>query len=128
MFVMTATTGVSRRNVRSYSSASTTITSPSPETALDPNDATLPPTMMVGSSPACEVTRPTIVVVVVLPCVPAMPTPRRIRISSPSISARLMRGISRRPASTVSGFWCARTADEYTTTSTSWTCSAAWPS
>ena len=113
MLVTTATMGASRRNVRSYSSASTTMISPPPATAFDPNTATLPPTMIVGSRSACWATRPTIVVVVVFPCVPAMPTPRLARISSPSISDRLMIGISRRWASAVSGFASGSfTADE----------------
>ena len=113
IFVTTAWMGVSLRKVRSYSSASTTMTSPSPATALEPNTATLPPTMMVGSKPACWSTRPVSVVVVVLPCVPAMPMPRLARMSSPSISARLMIGMRRRSASAVSGLSSGtRTADE----------------
>ena len=113
MLVTTARIGASRRNVRSYSSASTTISSPPPATALDPKTATFPPTMIVGSRSACWAMSPVMVVVVVLPCVPAMPTPRLARISSPSISERLMMGISRRSASAVSGFsWGSLTAEE----------------
>ena len=126
--VMTASEGVRRRNVRSYSSASMTMMSPSPATAFDPNASTLPPTMIVGSKPPSRTTSPVIVVVVVLPCVPAMPTPYCIRMSSPSISARGSTGRRRCAAATHSGFSRGRTADENTTTSASPMFSAAWPS
>ena len=113
MLVMTASTGVRRRNVRSYSSASTMMRSPSPETAfVAPNEATLPPTMIVGSKSSSPTTRPTIVVVVVLPWVPAMPMPYFIRMSSPSMSARRMSGMRWRSASFVSAFWSGLTALE----------------
>lgn len=112
MLVMTASDGVRRRNVRSYSSASITRTSPSPVMALEPKAVTFPPTITVGSKPPSATTSPAIEVVVVLPWVPATPTPNFIRISSPSISARGMSEMRRRSASRVSGFSSGSTALE----------------
>ena len=65
-------------------------------------------------------------VVVVLPWVPATAMPYFMRISSASISARGMTGIIRRPASATSGL-PARMAVEVTTTSASPTFSAPMP-
>src|SRR5690625_3174173 len=59
--------------------------------------------------PACT-TWPAMVVVVVLPWVPAIPIPNLVRISSASISDRLMTGIFRLSASRVSIFSSAETA------------------
>ena len=67
-------------------------------------------------------------VVVVLPCVPATPTPNCMRINSPSIAERGMAGMRSRSASAVSGLSRRATAEEYTTTSVSRTFSAACPS
>ena len=126
MFVTTATVGVSRRNERSLSSASTTMYSPLPRRALLPKAESLPPMTAVGSSPARSSTRATIDVVVVFPCAPATAMPDRSRINSASISARGITGIRRRWASAISGF-SGRTADEYTTTSASPTWAASCP-
>ncbi len=104
--------GVSDRNDRSNSSASTTMNSPWPSRALvPPSPLSLPPTMTVGSSPPSISTRLIIDVVVVLPCVPATPMPYFSRITSASISARRMIGIFRRWASRTSGL-SPCTADE----------------
>ena len=67
-----------------------------------------------------------IVVVVVLPWLPATATPYFTRISSASISARGMTGMSRARAAATSGL-SARTALETTTTSARATFSARWP-
>ena len=67
-----------------------------------------------------------IVVVVVLPWLPATATPSLTRISSPSISARGMTGMSRARAAATSGL-SARTALDTTTTSARATFSARWP-
>ena len=70
----------------------------------------------VGSSPASARIAAIIVVVVVLPWLPATATPSLTRISSPSISARGMTGMPRARAAATSGL-SARTALETTTTS-----------
>ncbi len=111
MFVTTAIVGVSRRNDRSLSSASTTMYSPRPRRALLPKAESLPPMTAVGSSPARSSTSATIDVVVVLPCAPATAMPERSRISSASISALGITGMRRRRASAISGL-SGRTADE----------------
>jgi hypothetical protein len=128
MFVTTAKVGVSIKNERSLSSASTTIKSLFPKRALEPIAPTTPPTTTVGSSPACASTVAIIEVVVVLPCEPATATVCGFRrINSPSISARGMTGIERRRASNTSGL-SPRTAVERTTTCAPPTFSAACPS
>ena len=86
----------------SLSSASATRISPCPNLALLPNDLTLPPITMVGSSPAALRTAAIIDVVVVLPWLPATATPYFMRISSASISARGITGMFRRRASNTS--------------------------
>ena len=63
-------------------------------------------------------TRLTIDVVVVFPCVPAMPMPYFRRMTSASISARRMTGMFRLRASSTSGL-SLPTAEEYTRASTS---------
>ena len=68
-----------------------------------PSALTLPPTTTVGSRPAARSTVATSEVVVVLPCEPAMVTAYRVRISSASISARGMMGISSARARAISG-------------------------
>ncbi len=103
MFVMTPMVGVSLRNEPSLSSASATNRSPSPRRAFEPSALTLPPTTTVGSSPAARSTVATSEVVVVLPCEPAMRTQYFTRISSASISARGMMGISSVRARWISG-------------------------
>ena len=129
MLVITAIAGESRKNDPSLSSASTTIHSPFPRRALDPNALSFPPTTAVGWRPACSSTVAMRLVVVVFPCDPAMATASLRRISSASISARRITGIPRARAATASGFVARRTALEVTTTSTSGpTFSARWPS
>src|SRR6266571_5073121 len=121
--------GVRWRKDPSDSSASTTIHSPLPRRALDPNALSLPPTTAVGCSPACSSTVAIRLVVVVLPCDPAMATASLRRISSASISARRITGMPRARAASASGLLERRTALEVTTTSTSGpTFSARWPS
>src|ERR1700733_14183092 len=63
----------------------------------------MPPLMIVGSRPAASSNAPTIEVVVVLPCVPAMAIDHLRRINSPSISARRTTGNSRWRAAWTSG-------------------------
>src|SRR5213594_2491420 len=90
-------------NEPSLSSASATSRSPRPSRAWLPSALTLPPITIVGSSPPSASTLATSEVVVVLPCAPAMATPYLSRISSPSISARGMTGITLALAATTSG-------------------------
>ena len=99
---------------------------PLPSLALLPNTRRRPPITAVGSRPARSSTSAIIDVVVVLPCEPATAIEKRSRISSASISARGMTGMSRRCASTTSGF-VGFTADDTTTTSASPKCDAACP-
>ncbi len=70
----------------------------------------------VGSSPASVRMLATRLVVVVLPCVPAIAIPNRKRISSASISARGTTGMRAARAATTSGL-SGLTALEITTTS-----------
>ena len=126
MFVMTATTGVSSRKERSYSSASATRKSPFPRRAFVPRMRTRPPTRIVGSKPASVRTIPVSDVVVVFPWVPAMATPCFKRMISPSISARRITGIPRSRAAATSGL-DSLTAEEMTTRSASRTCFASCP-
>ena len=108
---MTATDGVSFRNERSLSSASTTMRSPRPSRALLPKALSRPPMTAVGSRPPRSSTSAIIDVVVVLPWAPATATLYFRRINSASISARGMTGMRRRVASTISGL-VGRTAEE----------------
>ena len=126
MLVMTATVGNRWRNEPSDSSASATRISPWPSRAFDPKARALPPMIAVGSSPASARMTAIIVVVVVLPWLPATATPSLTRISSPSISARGMTGMPRARAAATSGL-SARTALEMTTTSACATFSGRWP-
>ena len=80
----------------------------------------------VGSSPASASTLATRLVVVVLPCVPAMAMPCFRRISSASISARGTTGMRFARAATTSGL-SACTAVEVTTASAPAMCAASWP-
>jgi hypothetical protein len=75
-----------------------------------------PPFTTVGSMPPASSSVATSVVVVVLPCVPAMATFDRSRISSASISARRTMGRPFARAASSSGF-PALIAEEMTTTS-----------
>ena len=87
---------------------------------------TLPPITIVGSSPPSASTLATSEVVVVLPCAPAMATPYLSRISSASISARGMTGMTLALAAATSGL-VGGTADETTTTCALPMFDAAWP-
>ena len=87
----------------------------------------MPPLITVGSKPPLSRSVATIVVVVVLPCVPATATLERSRISSASISARRTTGKPRRRASSSSGLPFL-IAEETTTTAASPMFSARWPS
>ena len=69
-----------------------------------PIDLTWPPITTVGSSRAASKMTPHMLVVVVLPCDPATPTPNLRRISSAKTSARRTIGIFLRFASRTSGF------------------------
>ena len=126
MFVMTAKRGESFKNDRSLSSASATRYLPRPSLALLPNELTRPPITTVGSRPATSSTRAIIDVVVVLPCAPATAIPWRSCMSSARTSARATTGKPRSRAATISGL-VDRTADEYTTSSTSLTLRASCP-
>src|ERR1700704_5829749 len=88
MFVTTAITGCKCRKEASDSSASTTMKSPPPSRACEPAAVRRPPITKVGSSPPSASTLATRLVVVVLPCVPAMAMPCLRRISSASMRAR----------------------------------------
>ena len=127
MFVTTATTGIRFRNDASDSSASTTMYSPVPSRALAPAEFNRPPITKVGSRPPAASTLATRLVVVVLPCVPAMAMPCFSRISSASITARGTTGTRRARAARTSGLLC-DTAVDTTTASAPAMCSAAWPS
>ena len=126
MFVTTATTGIRFRNEASDSSASTTMYSPLPSRALAPAEFSRPPITNVGSRPPAASTLATRLVVVVLPCVPAMAMPCFSRISSASITARGTIGTRRARAAMTSGL-LAETAVETTTASAPLMFSAAWP-
>ena len=104
------------KNDPSLSSASATIKSPWPSTALVPTLFSLPPMTTVGSRPPWANTEATIEVVVVLPCAPAMAMLYFSRISSASISARGITGMDACLAASTSGLSCP-TADDVTTTS-----------
>src|SRR6266481_2534840 len=95
MFVTTAITGCKCRKEASDSSASTTMKSPPPSRACEPAAVRRPPITKVGSSPPSASTLATRLVVVVLPCVPAMATPCFRRISSASMRARGTTGMRR---------------------------------
>ena len=99
---------------------------PWPSFALPPSESTLPPTMTVGSAPECATIEASMLVVVVLPWVPATATPNLRRISSASISARWTMGTPWRWASSTSGL-SRPTADEMTTTLAPERFSARWP-
>ena len=81
----------------------------------------------VGSSPASASTLVTRLVVVVLPCVPAMAMPLRKRISSASMSARGITGTRTARAASTSGL-SGLMAVEATSTSAPWIWVAACPS
>ena len=103
MLVTAAITGMRLRNDASDSSASATMYSPAPSRALTPALLSRPPITNVGSSPASASTLATRLVVVVLPCVPAMAMPLRRRISSASITARGTTGMRFSRAASTSG-------------------------
>ena len=126
ILVTTDIIGVRCRNEASDSSASATMYSPLPKRALVPAAFSLPPITKVGSNPAAPRMDAVRLVVVVLPCVPAMAMPSRKRINSASISARGITGICCSLAATTSGL-SFFTAVEVTTTSAPLTCSAVWP-
>ena len=117
MLVTTAMMGDRFRKEASDSSASATMYSPLPRRALAPALFRRPPMTKVGSRPASCSTLATRLVVVVLPCVPAMAMPLRRRISSASIMARGTTGMRFSRAAMTSGL-SALTAVEVTTTST----------
>jgi hypothetical protein len=90
--------------------------SPPPSRACEPAAVRRPPITKVGSSPPSASTLATRLVVVVLPCVPAIATPCFRRISSASISARGTTGMRRVRAAITSGL-SGRTALDTTTAS-----------
>ncbi len=94
--------------------------------ALAPALLRRPPITKVGSSPPSASTLVTRLVVVVLPCVPAMAMPCLRRISSASISARGTTGFFFSRAASTSGL-SACTAVEVTTASAPMTLAAACP-
>ena len=95
MLVITASTGVRYRNDASDSSASATRKSPSPRRACASAASNRPPMTNVGSRPPSASTDAIRLVVVVLPCVPAIAIPCFRRMSSASIVARAARWESR---------------------------------
>ena len=103
MLVTTETTGVRYRKDASDSSASATRNSPRPSLALLPAASRRPPITKVGSRPPSASTLAIRLVVVVLPCVPAIAMPCFRRISSASISARGTIGVREARAATSSG-------------------------
>ena len=126
MLVTTDITGIRFKNEASDSSASTTMYSPLPKRACAPALFKRPPITKVGSMPASASTLATKLVVVVLPCVPAIATPFFKRISSASMTARGTTGMSLACAATTSGL-SACTAVEVTTASAPAMCAAACP-
>ena len=88
MLVTTAMMKGNCKNDASDSSASATIHEPVPSRAFVPALCKCPPIAKVGSNPACTKILETKLVVVVLPCVPAMPMPSRVRSNSANIAAR----------------------------------------
>src|SRR5574343_996970 len=126
MLVTTERTGDRNRKEASDSSASATRKSPLPRRALAPAAFRRPPITKVGSMPPSARMLGTRLVVVVLPCVPAMAMPLFRRISSASIWARGTTGILRSRAAITSGL-SALTAVEMTTASAPAAFSAAWP-
>ncbi len=126
MFVTIAMTGSRCRNEASDSSASTTMNSPEPSRAFEAAAVSRPPITKVGSSPPAASTLATRLVVVVLPCVPAIAIPCFSRISSASIRARGTTGMRRLRAASTSGL-SSFTAVETTTASAPPTLSAPCP-
>ncbi len=118
MLVITAKEGDNARKEPSLSSASATITSPSPSLALLPILASLPPITIVGSSPPDARTVAIMEVVVVFPWLPDTAMENFILSNSASISARGMTGIFLLCASKTSGL-SSFTAVDVTTTSAS---------
>ena len=86
----------------------------------------IPPLMTVGSIPPASSSVAIMLVVVVLPWVPATATVDFSRISSASISARRTTGMRFSSAAATSGL-VRRTAVEVTTTATPSTFSRSWP-
>ena len=125
MLVTTAITGCRCRNEASDSSASTTMKSPAPSRAFEPAAMRRPPITNVGSSPPSARMLATRLVVVVLPCVPAIAMPCFSRISSASIRARGTSGM-RRLRAAASSRLSAFTAEDTTTTSAPSTCCGLW--
>ena len=126
ILVTTAMIGCKYKNEASDSSASATKYSPWPRCALVPIEFKRPPMTQVGSSPASPSTCEIKLVVVVLPCVPAMAMPCLKRISSASIIARGTTGTPAALAATTSGL-SGFTALEITTTSAPAILLATWP-
>ena len=126
ILVITDITGDKYKNEASLSSASATKYCPLPNLALVPAAVSLPPITKVGSKPAAPRIDAVKLVVVVLPCVPAMAIPSRKRISSANIMARGITGICCANAASTSGL-SGLTAVEVTTTSAPLTCSAVCP-
>jgi hypothetical protein len=114
------------RNVPSLSSASTTQVVSPPQRTLPPNSRTSPPTNTHGSVPVAVSRRPSIAVVVVLPCVPATSTLSRVWRNFASISVRWSTGMPRRHASWISGFSRGIALETTTTSQRCGRFSAAW--
>ena len=90
--------------------------SPVPSLAFAPAEVNLPPITKVGSNLPCAKIDATRLVVVVLPCVPAIAIPCLRRMSSPNITARCMTGTWAALAAKISGL-SPVTAVEITTAS-----------
>ncbi len=126
MLVTTESTGMRLRKEASDSSASTTMNSPAPRRELAPTLLRRPPITKVGSTPTSASALATRLVVVVLPCVPAMAMPCFRRISSASITARGTTGTRLARAARTSGL-SERTAVEVTMASAPRMWLASWP-
>ena len=100
--------------------------SPEPRREFAPAEFRRPPITKVGSSPAWPSTLATRLVVVVLPCVPAIAMPCLRRISSASITARGTTGTRRARAAMTSAL-SPFTAVDTTTACAPAMCAAAWP-
>jgi hypothetical protein len=129
--VTTATSGRSARKLASLSSASATIQSPAPQTALvasppAPAPGSSPPRKKAGSAPSRRSAQPAIAAVVVLPWVPAIAISRFSAQSSANSSPRWSTRWPRSRAIASSGF-CSEIAVETTTSASAGTLPASWP-
>ncbi len=124
---MIATSGAYLWKLRSLSSASATKISPAPWWALLPGVSRSPPMAYDGSRPSAPRLTASMLVVVVLPCVPATAMARRPPISAASASERCTTGMPRSRAAASSGLSSRMALETTMELAPSGTCSAAWP-